>query len=255
MKYEFIKMQASGNDYIYFEREVPVFFAEKLSRRRFSVGSDGVVLLLPSKVADVKMRIFNADGSEGNTCGNALRCVGGYLSEKFSGKKDFTVETASGIVPLHCSEGKTSALLGKATVGVSRKLIFEEREFLFYPVSVGNFHAVTFADPADVEKIGPFAQNSPLFDEIPNVEFAKFAHDGIHMRVWEKGSGETLSCSSGAAATVAVCERLGLIKKDETVSVKTSGGETEVTVTSEGIIISGDFHVVYRGVFEDETLR
>ena len=261
VKYEFIKMQASGNDYIYFdcfEKEIknPEILAKKMSPRHFSVGSDGIVLILPSKTCDAKMRIFNADGSEAATCGNALRCLGKFLSEKF-GKSEFTVETGGGVRNLTVSDGKTYVNMGKASVGAfSQKVIFEGKGYIFYSVKIGNFHSVLFnCDPekTEIEKIGSFVQKKAPADSVPNVEFVgKIKNGEAFMRVWERGSGETLSCSSGAAAVAAAAEKIGRTGKNEKFIVRTPGGITETEVTDDGIIISGDAHTAFRGVFDDE---
>ena len=261
VKYEFIKMQASGNDYIYFdcfEKEIknPEILAKKMSPRHFSVGSDGIVIILPSDTCDAKMRIFNSDGSEAATCGNALRCLGKFLSEKFK-KSEFTVETGGGIRKLTVSGGKTYVNMGKAEVGAfSKKIIFGGRGYIFYTVKIGNFHNVLFShDPEniDIAEIGKFVQENSPADSVPNVEFVgKIKNGEAFMRVWERGSGETLSCSSGAAAVAAAAEKLGRIGKNEKFTVKTRGGITETEVTDGGVIISGDAHTAFRGVFDDE---
>ena len=262
MKYEFIKMQASGNDYIYFdcfEKDVedPVSLAKKMSPRHFSVGSDGIVLILPSDACDAKMRIFNADGSEAKSCGNALRCIGKFLSEKFPDRKEFTVETGGGVREISVSDGKIRVNMGKASVGAfSRKIIFEAKGYIFYSVKIGNLHNVLFSnDPekTDIANIGRFVQESAPADSVPNVEFVGGIKNGrTFMRVWERGSGETMSCSSGAAAVAAAAEKTGRIKKGEILTVETPGGITETEVTDGGIMISGDAHTVFRGVFDDE---
>lgn len=263
MKYEFVKMQASGNDYIYFDcfnQEVfkPEKLARCLSRRHFSVGSDGIVLILPSEGVDAKMRMFNADGSEGLTCGNALRCVGKLLFEKFPERKELTVKTAASVSKITRSGDGIRATVGPYKVyPFSKKIVFGKNEFVFTPVSVGNFHAVAFCfspEESDLEKVGPFVAQNPIFERQPNVEFAEIRDGGAYMRVWERGSGETLSCSSGAAAVAAVCEKNGIIKKGEIFKITTSGGVTFTEVFEREIAISGDAHTVFTGVFDSENI-
>ena len=228
---KFTKMNGIGNDYIYingFEEKVddPSALAIKLSDRHFSVGSDGVIIILPSKVADFRMRMFNADGSEGKMCGNGTRCVAKYVYEKgLTDKTCVTLETLAGIktLDMDVEDGvvkSVSVQMGKADFNasdvpvifggdemVSQKLSLECGEWVVTCVSMGNPHCVTFVNDTkslDLEKIGPQFEHNPIFPERVNTEFIKVIDDAtLEMRVWERGSGETLACGTGACASVA----------------------------------------------------
>lgn len=214
-------MHGIGNDYIYFDCleepfENPGEAAAKLSDRHFGIGGDGIVLICPSEIADAKMRMFNADGSEGKMCGNAIRCVGKYLFDFHkTDKTSLKIETLSGIktLELFVKEGKVrrvrvdmgppELLAKKIPVtldgGKEGRIVNRETEiagdrYAITCVSMGNPHCVVFSDPDEwaAEKIGPLFENAPIFPERTNTEFVKvLGKNEIKMRVWERGSGET----------------------------------------------------------------
>ena len=214
----FTKMQGIGNDYVYvncFEETVanPAELARRISDRHFGVGSDGLVLICPDPEADFRMRMFNADGSESEMCGNATRCIGKYVYERGLTKKTkVCLMTGAGIKILDlCTEqGKVVSVrvdMGKPDVlGIGETVHANSREFTFTRVSTGNPHAVIFVDDPDsfdVAGYGTIIEHDPLFTERTNTEFAKVL-DGnrIRMRVWERGAGETMACGTGACATL-----------------------------------------------------
>ena len=262
MKIEFTKMQGAGNDYIYIDclPGEPSFdpgrLAAHLSRRRLSVGADGLVLICPSDKADVRMRMFNADGSEGMMCGNALRCVAKYLYERgICDKKVVEVETASGIrYASVLSSGEVTAYIGRAEFGDGAAVTAGGREYVFCRVSVGNPHAVCFTGGVrglDLGSIGPVVENAPVFGERVNAEFAEAAKNGFDVRVWERGSGETLACGTGACAVAAAAVRSGKADAGEEIAVNMRGGVLKVRCTgSYELYLTGGAVTVYDGVTE-----
>ena len=278
-KLHFVKMQGCGNDYIYidcFDSDIdsPEFLSVVLSDRHFGIGGDGIILICPSRVADAKMRIFNKDGSEGMMCGNGIRCVGKYLhDERGLGKTNITVETLSGIKQLKMitKDGavtKVEVNMGKAEldpkkipVALDGESVIDLQfdicgtEYRITCVSMGNPHCIVFCDEVDgldLEKIGPMFENNPLFPERVNTEFVKVVDDHtVKMRVWERGSGETLACGTGSCATVvAACEN-GYCKKGEEVKVILVGGELEIRYEEDAtVLMSGSAEKVFEGTVE-----
>ncbi|MDD4688764.1 MAG: diaminopimelate epimerase [Eubacteriales bacterium] len=277
MELEFTKMHGCGNDYIYFncftqKIDNPEGLSVGLSDRHKGIGGDGIVLICPSAVADAKMRMFNIDGSEGRMCGNAIRCVGKYLYEKgLVDKLDITIETLSGIKKLklfnqdgeifsvQVNMGKAEltpqnipvALDGESVIG--RMVDIAGSQQRITAVSMGNPHCVVFVDSVDefdVAKIGPMFENSPLFPERVNTEFIKMIDDHtIKMRVWERGSGETWACGTGAcAAVVAACEN-GFCKKNEDITVKLRGGDLVIRYNDDKTVyMTGNAIIAFEGV-------
>ena len=245
---QFDKMQATGNAYLYLDArnevvENPELLAVKMSDYNFGVGADGLVLILNSAVADFRMRMFNADGSEAAMCGNAARCVGKYVYEKsFTDKTELTLETGSGIKTLWLKvfDGKVREIvidmdaprLDAKEIPVNHHEVanVELEGMSFTCVSMGNPHAVTFVDNLrefDVENIGKKIENHHIFPERTNVDFAQvISSQRIAMRVWERGSGETLSCGTGACATLVAAVIRGMATRKATIQL--SGGELDV---------------------------
>ncbi len=280
MEIKFTKMHGCGNDYIYincFNLDIknPNKLSEIMSPRHFSVGADGVVLILKSKVADAKMRMFNLDGSEGKMCGNAIRCIGKYLYDnKMTNKKEISIETLSGIKYLKLfveneKVVKVSVDMGKADFNPKRIPVLKENEMIneecfinganykMTAVSMGNPHAVIYLDEInnlDLEKIGPIFENNKLFPERVNTEFIKIVDKNhLDMRVWERGSGETYACGTGACATVAASCKNGICNFNEVVYVKLVGGTLEISCDDYyRITMTGPATKVYDGVFEYE---
>ncbi|ETA79416.1 diaminopimelate epimerase [Youngiibacter fragilis] len=277
---EFTKMHGAGNDYIYFNClenmiEDPESLSIRLSDRHFSIGGDGIVLICPSESADVRMRMFNADGSEGKMCGNAIRCVAKYIYDRgIARKDDINVETLSGIKKIHvfAENGKvTSATvnMGKAAGLTSDEITIEEGKGKFligYPmeaagkswnvttVSMGNPHIVTFVPEVkdlDLMKIGPHFENSPLFPERINTEFVRVIdRTTLEMRVWERGSGETLACGTGACATVTAAVLNGHCDKDTDVTVRLIGGDLVIRYTDDAVFMTGNAVEAFNGNVE-----
>lgn len=240
------KMQGLGNDYLYVlgEPENPSGLSIKLSDRHFGVGSDGMIWISHSDIADFRMRIFNADGSEAKMCGNGIRCVGKYVYDKgLTDKTVLNIETESGIkiLTLKTENGKVKTVsvdMGQTEVSEKKTVTASGKEYTLYPVSVGNPHAVIFVDDiekTDVASEGRAVELLPMFPGGVNVEFVEVKSDKeLRMRVWERGSGITLACGTGACATVAAAVRAGLCKENEEISVVLDGGTLKVTQKSDG---------------------
>lgn len=269
-------MHGIGNDYIFFDcfsSEVPdpKSVALRFSDRRFGIGADGVILILPSAVADGEMRMYNSDGSEGKMCGNGIRCVGKFLYDngRVGNRKNIAINTLSGIKRLELYTGQNGKVervkvdMGKAIFDpeyipvklpgekiVNRKVDISGRSFFITCLSMGNPHCVIFTDPqeADVEGTGALIERSEIFPEGSNVEFVKpTSENSLEMRVWERGSGETYACGTGACASVAAGVENGCLKKDEDVTVRLKGGELTVRYTDESVFLTGNCEYVYRG--------
>ena len=270
------KMQGIGNDYIYvncFKENVPdpESVSIKVSDRHFGIGGDGLVLIMPSDKADFRMRMFNADGSEGMMCGNASRCIGKYVYDKgLTDKTDITLETKSGIKKLHLNpeNGKVKTVevdMGEAILKprdipmnadgdsfVNKPVAVDGKEQNITAVSMGNPHAVIFTvsiDKLDLEKIGPSYENHPLFPERVNTEFCEVIDSRtLKMRVWERGSGETWACGTGACATAVAAVLNGFCKRDEEITLKLRGGDLKITYRSDNhVIMCGEAETVFEG--------
>lgn len=243
MKLDFVKMHAAGNDYIFIDclgRELnnPERVAVALSKRHFSVGADGIVLILPSKVAHARMRIFNADGSEGKMCGNAARCVGKWLYESnFVRKSRITLETESGIRELFLTvrDGKIEKITVDMGKALPRDMFFYEvcgQKYEMRGVSVGNEHQVTFlpdVDYIDLAKIGGFFEKNPLYSEGVNTEFCEIiGKNHLKVRTFERGSGETLACGTGACASAVAGVLCGACEAARPIKISMRGGELTV---------------------------
>ncbi len=272
MKIPFTKMHGLGNDYIYIDCfKTPVetlpdlsALAARLSCRRFSVGADGLVLILPSDKATARMRMFNADGSEGLMCGNAIRCVGKYLYEHGlipASTREITVETGSGIRSLSLSvrDGVVhSVTVDMGAVEVSEEITVQTvgKQYYVIPVSVGNPHWVCFMEDltaVDVETEGALLSSAP--EGGVNVEFVDVADETtLHMRVYERGSGVTLACGTGACASVAAAVSRGICPPDTPITVLLDGGALTVIHTDGGTTyMLGGAEFVYDGVWEGEV--
>lgn len=257
----FTKMQGLGNDYLYVFGDVPENIIElctHLSDRHFGAGSDGMIFISSSKVADFKMRIFNADGSEAMMCGNGIRCVGKYVYEKgYTNKTSLKIETLSGIktLDLHLSEGKVKSVsvdMGYAKVLDDIIVPLKNGEVLCLAISMGNPHAVIFVEDvkkAEVSTIGPQIEHNKIFSGGVNVEFAEvICKNTIRMRVWERGSGVTLACGTGACAAASAAVRKGLCGFDNPIAVILDGGTLEITVHKDyKITMTGPAETVYEG--------
>ena len=276
----FSKMHGIGNDYIYincFQEKVsdPEKLSVFLSDVRFGVGSDGLVLILPSDKADFRMRIFNADGSEAMMCGNATRCIGKYVYDMgMTTKTEISLETNSGIKYLTLypgADGKIESVkvdMGKAVLVpkeipvdspldrfIAQPVTVDGTEYAMTCVSMGNPHAVVFLpeiDSLDLEKIGPSFEHHPLFPDRVNTEFVRVidAHT-LQMRVWERGSGETFACGTGTCATVVAAVLNGYCKKEEEILVHLRGGDLRIIYHEDDTVtMIGPATYVFEGKME-----
>lgn len=276
---KFTKMHGTGNDYIYingFEEKLenPSEAAVKLSDRRFGIGSDGLILILPSDVADCRMEMFNADGSIGKMCGNGIRCVAKYVYDRGLVKKDvLRVETRSGVktLQLRVEDGKVASVrvnMGQPELDPEKipVLFSKDRmvdEEVYTPsgnvwrvtcVSMGNPHAVIFVDDVEglnLPAIGPEMEKHAMFPERANIEFAQVtgSHE-VQMRVWERGSGETLACGTGACACAVASVLTG--KADRDVTVHLRGGDLHVfwDPDTDDVYMEGPAAFVFDGTVE-----
>lgn len=239
----FTKMQGIGNDYVYvdcFKERVddPARVARLVSDRHFGIGSDGLILICPSEVADVRMRMFNEDGSEGAMCGNGIRCVGKYAYDHgLVDQTRITVETLAGIkrLDMQVEDGKVTTVkvdmgVPRLTSELSEKITVDGKNLEFTGISVGNPHAVYYVedvDALDLESIGPDFERHERFPDRVNSEFVHVIdRNHLEMRVWERGSGETLACGTGATASAVASMLLGLV--EDTVEVRLRGGNLEI---------------------------
>ena len=286
IKANFTKMHGCGNDYIYFDcfqHDInnPEALSVRLSDRHYGIGGDGVILVCPSDVADGKMRMFNLDGSEGKMCGNGIRCVGKFLYDHGlvdPAKEKITVETLSRIKTLWpiYNDRKVCAMkvdMGKAELTpalipvdasklpdskadriVNAPYTVDGVEYHVTCVSMGNPHCVVFkndVETMDIEKIGPAFETSELFPERVNTEFIRVLDDHtLKMRVWERGSGETWACGTGACAAAVAAVENGYCKKDTDITVKLIGGDLVIRYTDDTVYMTGNAVTVYEGVVE-----
>ena len=254
-------MHGLGNDYLYVYGEVPgniEKLSRKLSERHFGAGSDGMIYISQSDKADFKMRIFNADGSEAMMCGNGIRCVGKYVYDKgYTDKTSLTVETLSGIKTL--SLGLINEKVQSVTVDMGRAEVSEPAEVTVFgetisgiPVSVGNPHFVVFTEGVEgiaLEKLGPAIEHCGAFEGGVNVEFVqRISASHLRMRVWERGSGITMACGTGAcaAAAAAVCsKRCSFLNP---IRLELDGGSLTISVQPDfSVNMTGPAEFVYEG--------
>lgn len=269
-KMQFIKMHGLGNDYIYVDCFDPVTadliaqtelssLAQQLSDRHFGIGSDGLVLVLPSNEADARMRIFNADGSEAQMCGNAIRCVGKYLYESgLCRRTQMRIQTLAGLrtLKLHTTEGKVNSAevnMGKAEVQFD-ELMINYRPVAFVSVNMGNPHIVLFPQThvatMSLTPLGPTLERHPHFPEGTNVEFVSVRNPNeLDMRVWERGSGETMACGTGACAAAVAAAVLS--KTGNSVTVHLRGGDLHIHYDPETreVTMRGPATEVFRGEY------
>ena len=273
---KFTKMHGLGNDYIYvncFDQKIdnPGELARKLSDRHYGIGSDGLVLILPSEKADFRMRMFNSDGSEAEMCGNAIRCVGKFVYDnRLTDKKTITVETLAGIKTLEMAEKDGIIMLVRVDMGepileparipvktdknifISEKIDVSGQYFNVTCVSMGNPHAITYVDDVDnfpVDKIGPLMENHQLFPKRINAEFVQVIdRNTLKMRVWERGAGETMACGTGACAVLVASVLNGISERRAT--VKLLGGDLiiEWDEKTNKVFKTGPATTVFEGV-------
>ncbi len=276
---KFTKMHGLGNDYVYMDAihqniENESLLAQFVSNRNFGIGSDGLILICKSDIADFKMRMFNSDGSEAEMCGNGIRCVGKFVYDKgMTDKTEVRIETLAGIKVLNFNikEGKVESVrvdmgepilepknipvISEEKIVKNLKIKAIDKEFRFTAVSMGNPHAITLVEDVksfDVKKYGEIIEIDSKFPNKTNVEFIEILDkDNIKMRVWERGAGETLACGTGACASVVACILNNLTNSK--VKVELLGGFLEIEWNQE------DNHVYMTGpavtVFEGELLE
>lgn len=258
---KFTKMHGLGNDYLYVYGEVPENIADlsiRLSERHFGAGSDGMIYICNSDIADFKMRIFNADGSEAMMCGNGIRCVGKYVYDKgYTDKTSLTIETLSGLkyLDLQVVGGKVKSVvvnMGQSVPEEIKTIDVDGEKIDIRPVSMGNPHGVIFVE--DIEKApltttGPKIEHHSEFPGGVNVEFVQvMERNRLRMRVWERGSGVTMACGTGACATVMAAISSGYCDYDEDVAVVLDGGVLSIKIAQDKTVyMSGPAEFVYEG--------
>lgn len=281
---KFTKMHGIGNDYIYincFEETVdePEKVSVVLSDVRKGIGSDGLVLIMPSDKADFRMRIFNADGSEAMMCGNATRCIGKFVYDRgLTDKTEVSLETNSGIkyLTLTVKDGKVELVqvdMGKAILVpkdipvnsdldrfISQPVNVGGTEYPLTCVSMGNPHAVLFTKDIyslDLEKIGPLFENHELFPNRINTEFIEVVDEHtLNMRVWERGSGETHACGTGACASAVAAVLNGFCKRDEEILIHLRGGDLRIIYRSdETVLMKGPAAFICDGTVDNEYIN
>lgn len=256
----FTKMHGLGNDYIYVfgAPESVETLAVKLSDRHFGIGADGIIVIDRSDKADFSMRIYNADGSEAKMCGNGIRCVGKYVYDKgYTTKTCLTVDTLSGIktLSLTVDNGSVTSVqvdMGLTEVGELTELAVGGVTVAVYPVSVGNPHAVTFvedADSFDLCGIGPGVEKHPFFPDGVNAEFVQVIDEHtLRMRVWERGSGITMACGTGATASAAAAVKAGYCAANSPITVRLDGGELQIVIKDDrSALMTGPATMVFEG--------
>ncbi len=263
---KFVKMHGLSNDYVFADTftqpcpENPAALSIEISRPHTGVGSDGLILIEPCEGADARMRIFNADGSEAQICGNGLRCVGKYLYDSGLVKKEeLRVMTGAGLKTLRMAiengvaVGATVDMGEPSLIAVRKPVEVCGRTIHFTCVSMGNPHAVTFEETAmddSFYKLGPAVENHEFFPERTNVEFTRVeSRDRLHVRVWERGSGETMACGSGACGTLAAAVAEGLA--DRRAQVTLPGGTLTIEWSEEDnhIYMTGPATAVFSGEY------
>ena len=278
MKLQFTKMHGCGNDYIYFDcfkQNIadPEELSRRLSRYHFGIGGDGIILIEPSECADARMRIFNQDGSEGKMCGNGIRCVGKYLYDSgLARKEEIAVETQSGIrvLQMQVQNGQVIGVtvnMGQAELAPERipvslpgseiigmPVSIDGKEWEITCVSMGNPHCVIFCedpDSLDLTKVGPKFEKAPIFPEGVNTEFIRVIdRKTLQMRVWERGSGETLACGTGACASAVAAILRGYCDRKEEITVRLKGGELKIRWDLEAVWMTGPAETVFTGEVE-----
>ena len=280
---KFTKMHGLGNDYVYIDAinqkiENESSLAKFVSNRHFGIGSDGLILICKSDIADFQMRMFNSDGSEAEMCGNGIRCVGKFVYDKgLTNKTTVKIETLAGIktLILNTKDGKVGTArvdMGEPILEAEKipvistekpvknlELEAENKKFKFTCVSMGNPHAITIVENTkefDVEKYGKVLEIDKAFPKKANIEFAQIIdRQNINMRVWERGAGETLACGTGACATAVACNLNGLT--DRKVNIELLGGTLNIewNETDNHVYMTGPAVTVFDGELYEEAIR
>ncbi len=279
MKFSFTKMHGTGNDYVYVDLfqqklENQAEVAKVVSDRHFGIGADGLICIAPSETADCRMIMYNADGSEGAMCGNGIRCVAKYVYDHgILRKNHMSVETKSGIKQLELTVEDGKAVYVKVNMGeavlkpseipvqaegddfIARQIEAGGKTYTVTCVSMGNPHCVVFTegiDGMDLEKIGPLFENHPLFPDRINTEFVEVIDNHtLNMRVWERGSGETISCGTGTCAATVAAVLNGHCPRGEEIEVRIHGGALYDTYLENGeVLMKGPATEVFQGEIE-----
>ena len=280
---KFTKMHGLGNDYVYIDAinqkiENESSLAKFVSNRHFGIGSDGLISICKSEVADFKMRMFNSDGSEAEMCGNGIRCVGKFVYDKgLKNKTTVKIETLAGIktLILNTKDGKVETArvdMGEPILEAEKipvisteepvknlELEAENQKFKFTCVSMGNPHAITIVENTkefNVERYGKILEVDKAFPKKANIEFVQIIDkENIKMRVWERGAGETLACGTGACATAVACNLNGLT--DRKVNIELLGGTLNIewNETDNHVYMIGPAVTVFDGELYEETIR
>ncbi len=276
---KFTKMEGLGNDYVYIdctqmeESQIKdiAYLAKILSNRHFGIGSDGLILICRSNTEDFKMKMFNQDGTEAEMCGNGIRCVGKFVYDKgLTNKTNLRIETLAGVkkLELHIKNAKVDTVtvdMGKPLLSAkdipvisdeevvkNLKIKAIDKEFIFTCVSMGNPHAITVVDNVDnfdVEKYGSVLEVDKHFPKKANIEFIEIVdRNTVKMRVWERGSGETLACGTGASAVCVACTLNNLVNEKEDIRVKLLGGELTIK-WNENVYMTGKARTVFEGQY------
>ena len=276
----FTKMQGIGNDYVYLNGFSPLpvdlsRLSRQISDRHFGVGSDGLVVIMPSETCDFRMRMFNPDGSEAEMCGNASRCIGKYVYDKgLTTKTDLTLETLAGVkhLTLHLNGNiveRVTVDMGEPILSpqdipvafpmsyvVSYPLEIENISFDITCVSMGNPHAVIFVDDMsryDLHHIGALIEHYPLFPRRTNVEFVEIlSPDSLKMRVWERGTGETMACGTGACASLVAAVLNGKSRRQATLHLQGGDLQIEWNEKDNHVYMTGDAVTVFEGEWPDD---
>lgn len=280
MKLAFTKMEGCGNDYVYvngFTQSVPEedkpALVRRLSDRHFGIGSDGVIFINPAKEADFEMEMWNADGTRSEMCGNGIRCVARYVYDfGLTDQKEFSIVSAGKVkyMTLYEQDGQISAVrvnMGQPILEAEQipvradhspvinvPIDVQGKEYRMTCVSMGNPHAVVFVDSTEdfpLEQVGPYFENHPCFPNRTNTEFVQVIDRGrVRMRVWERGTGETLACGTGCCATAVACVLNGLT--DNAITVEVLGGELRIEWDRENNLVwmTGPATVVFSGEIE-----
>ena len=276
-------MQGAGNDYIYLNgfEKLPAdlsALSRRMSDRHFGIGADGIVVIMPSDHCDFRMRMFNADGTEAEMCGNGIRCVGKFVYDKgLTNKTTVKIETLAGIKTLILNTKDEKVETARVDMGEpileaekipvistekpvkNLELEAENKKFKFTCVSMGNPHAITIVENTkefDVEKYGKVLEIDKAFPKKANIEFAQIIdRQNINMRVWERGAGETLACGTGACATAVACNLNGLT--DRKVNIELLGGTLNIewNETDNHVYMTGPAVTVFDGELYEETIR
>lgn len=280
MKLSFTKMHGCGNDYIYFNAftqsiDNPEALSIRLSQRRKSIGGDGIILVCPSDVADAKMRIFNQDGSEAKMCGNGVRCVAKFVVDQGlvpGDRETVAIDTLSGVKNIRLL--RENGQVAGATVDMAQAILTPKeipvlldgdrvigrpveiggKTWDITCVSMGNPHCVVFVkdvDSLNLEELGPCFEKNPIFPEQVNTEFIRVLDPHtLQMRVWERGSGETWACGTGACAAAVAAVENGYCPKNEDITVHLVGGDLVIRYTEETVYMTGEAVTAFEGEVE-----